>query len=162
MKVASRNIYADVPIAGTTIMRQTLVAVRGQAVPNEYRHLVDPADLVDEATLAPQPLSGPLASATTVTHTEPDPTAGATDDLTKAKREVLDARAAKAGVEEPEKLPNKSAVIAALADKVAGEDLGDLDRDALNTRATALGVDEPEKLGTKDDVIVAIAARSQP
>lgn len=76
-----------------------------------------PVSVVDEPDLHPEALPEPALPA-------PSPP-GDTDELHRLKRPALNDLARQAGVENPEGLPNKNAVIAALADAQADPAQGD-------------------------------------
>lgn len=107
-RIATERVEAEVDGVNT------VVAEPGQPVPLAYEHLVGD----DQATpLDPIEASRSTAGRRRVADALSTPAAG--DDLSKLKREDLDERARAAGVDEPEKLSSKQAVIAAI--QAAGE-----------------------------------------
>lgn len=108
------------------------------------------ADLLEGIVAATGPTGADVT--TTITGSEVTTTATMTTDLTAMTRAELDAYAATLGIEAPEKLPNKGAVIEAIEEALTApdDDAGDAVSDAPQA-TEAGGPTEPDADTTTDE-----------
>jgi hypothetical protein len=155
--VAKESFSATVD-GESIVVRKGQTRVRGGHPLLEGREaLFEPVDLsvhydIEQATKAPGEKRGQRGS-TTETPAAPEPPKGLDEAF---DREVLDAAAAKLGVEDPDKLGTKAEVIGLIRAERKESALLALNRDVLDALAVDCGVDDPAGKPNKGEVVKAI------